>query len=362
MYIQRERSKENKGGIGSICSGQNTSDYTSQFVDNRKKSVLQGSADAVKTGTESTRDQSDLQHGKLLQCQPGGAPMQCLLAGDPKDALETRCLDFETEFDLQTQRLPARFRWPADHPWVDTARAQLVLVRAALGVDDREAINGRLETIETSLAGLTLRVDGISDRLHKLALVLPQFGAELGVAFDDDLNALRGSIYDGTFNISEFNRVEQSIYRRVEVSNKDMKGLQSTDGGAAMALVRRYVDAGLVHVEQLNEFYCSPYDGPQDRFGAKARLSAGGSGKMQWIRAWEFHIHGEVTRAGGVGTPVNTFRIVRGHIKPTANKMDTGMSIQLVDPGSLAAIVNHSQDLIVRWANSSRATSVLKAQ
>lgn len=83
---------------------------------------------------------------------------------------------------------------------------------------------------------------------------------------------------------------------------------------------------------------------------------------MQWVREWEFHIHGEVIRAGGADTPATSFRIARGHIKPTAKKMETGVSIEIADPGVIGAITNSSMDQVLRWANSARAKSVLAKQ
>lgn len=360
MYAQVEKPKDNKSRAiaNNLAQKRSTVKQGFGFVDNRPEAITKREFREIKNNSSQTI--KTINTSNSIQ---NTQPVQCLLAGDPVGALEQRCLDFETNFDNQTNRLPLRFRWPADHPKVEIARAQLVLVRAPLGVDNRVAIEAQLNTIEGYLARLTKQINLHIDKLNTIAPVLIQFATELGTDFDGDLNSLRTALYNESFSLSEFNTIERNIYKRVEKGNKDMQKLRARNAGDASALVLRYVSAGLIKIGQINKYYCSPFDGPEDRFGAKASVLSGGSGAMQWARSWEFHIHGEAIRAGGANTPVTSFRIARGHIKPTAKKMDTGVSIEIADQRAIAAITNSSMAQVLRWANDSkRSHSVLVKQ
>lgn len=353
MYAQKETLKENKSRAVANSVTQKKSKGKQGFgiVDNRTVTVAQRQLKEKNNNTRAHKVSNAINSNKSIQC---------LLVANP--VLEQRCLDFETNFDTQTNRLPLRFRSPADHPNVEIARAQLALVRAPLGIDNLNAIETQLINIEGYLVRLTNSIDLNQDKLNVIAPVLVQFAAELGHDFDDDLDAIRDSLYGEKFSVAQFNTIAKKIYNKVEIGNKDMQKLRANNAGNASALVRRYVYAGLVKIGQINEYYCSPFDGPKDRFGAKASVSCAGSGTMQWVNNWEFHIHGEVIRAGGAGTLATAFRIARGHIKPTAKKMDTGVSIEISDPVVITAITNSSMAQVLRWANSKLSKSVLAKQ
>jgi hypothetical protein len=87
------------------------------------------------------------------------------------------------------------------------------------------------------------------------------------------------------------------------------------------------------------------------------------SGKGQWLREWEYHIHGVAVRGPAVGAaplaPVTGFTVTVGHIKPRKDPYALGASINVANP-NFNAMINGYQAQFARWANSSKGSALLE--
>jgi len=173
-----------------------------------------------------------------------------------------------------------------------------------------------------------------------------------------DLRLGRGTLKE----LSELRRAVESV---VMPTNKDMQGLRATNAGDAEQVINKLVQGGLVRPDTLTDMWkASGQDDGVDQFGAKWSMATAGhhSGAAQWIREWEYHIHGSAIRARPYRSddphpnPVTDFRIKRGHIKPTAKARVLGVSVQIQNPAFIAEAKSvDSLAKFCRWGNGKGA-------
>lgn len=290
--------------------------------------------------------------------------VQRLLNDGEKGPLEVRCLALEGRVDAALALVHDVFsgQFPSDHPLVELIRAELQRVRAAYGTDDNADITAKLNGHEAKVVLIENNINAHAARLTTVGNAYGQFDAEELGDLDTDLGKLSSQVHGGKVNAQAINDFERLLQRTVALSSKEMSALRKRNAQLAMDRVAQYVAADYVRIDTLNSFYASSYDSARDDFGAAAGLANNtSSGSMQWLKEWEYHIHANVLRAGGVGTPVTGFQIKTGHIKPTDVARDTGISITV--PVALNNTVVGAQTAnIVRWGNSSKAEPVLRKQ
>ena len=152
------------------------------------------------------------------------------------------------------------------------------------------------------------------------------------------------------------------LERLVLPDNKELQKLRATNAQQAAEVVSRLINGGLVTSGKVQgRPYKSPYDKGRDNFGAAWSLkrTAGASGKGQWLRGWEYHVHATAVRAAGPGTPVTAFTVKKGHIKPSADPKALGVSINVANPAFTAQIQTGYLNNILSWANSDTGQALL---
>jgi hypothetical protein len=289
---------------------------------------------------------------------------QRLLDGNQRRAQAARCIALETRIGRAYDALPRALRdvWAADHPLVDPLHAEFALTQAPFGTDDDAQITARLDDYERRIAAFEAAAANLVTELTAVGRVWGTFEAELG-DHRAELRALVAQVLRGKASPENVDDLHRRLQRKVALDSKAMSKVRERSAGEAMNRIRDYIALGYVTIDPLNTFYCSNYDRALDDFGAAAGLKNNtASGAMQWLREWEFHIHGSVTRGGGPGTAATGFDIKTGHIKPSKIAKVTGASITINDAAMLAGVVATSQAAVVRWANSKRSASVLAKQ
>jgi hypothetical protein len=304
-----------------------------------------------------------------LRPTAGPSVVHRLLNAGERAPLDARCLALEGRIEAAVARLPAIIRttFGKDHPLLEPVRAELVRVRANFGNDDRADITGKLDGYENRIATLEANINANLPQIQQVTRLwtiqgaAATFGPELA-EFKPEIAALAREIYRGKVISQELDAFNRKLERVTASDSKAMTRLRKNNVLGAIDRVAKYVALGYVAIDPLNSFYASTYDAAEDAFGAAAGLSSTtSSGGMQWLHAWEFHIHASVDRAGGRGTPVTGLRIHTGHIKPTDVARDTGTSIT-VPQAMHAGVIATSTAGVVRWANSSKAAPVLRKQ
>jgi hypothetical protein len=191
---------------------------------------------------------------------------------------------------------------------------------------------------------------------NKITALWGQFAGTLN-GTDTGMAAVARRFFETpSFRVTEWNPVISSAERAVIPSNRDMQDMQQQNAGTAAATVGQLLAAGLVAINTGGgTYYESSYDRELDHFGGSWGLTpTASSGSMQWIRAWEFHIHGAATRAGGLpGQGAATgFDVLAGHIKPTDVALTTGNSVTVTDQTTLNAFKAGAAQAFTRWAGS----------
>jgi hypothetical protein len=302
--------------------------------------------------------------GSLQRMADSRPVLQRLLNDGERGPLQTLALGLEGRIDAATGGLPDVIQqaYGEDHPLIEPIRAELVRIRAAYGTDDNADITAKLNGYQAGVVALETNIAAHLPRLQAVARVWTTFSGELG-DLTEDLEALAADVYKAKATAEQINTFDRKLQRKVALDSKAMTALRKSNVLGAANRVRDYASLGYVTINSLNSFYCSSYDTAQDDFGAAASLENNTtSGAMQWLREWEFHIHGSAVRAGGQGTPVTGFTIKTGHIKPSKLLKTTGVSITVDDQALLGGVVANSQGTVVRWANSKRGAPVLAKQ
>ena len=283
--------------------------------------------------------------------------------------------------NTQTARIPARIIGQAnvEHPSMDRIRAATMAINNAAATPDTFGpLNAGLQTARQELDVLRNFLDQNLDLLtsvHQLydtfSAAAPAGGAGAGphplaavtvsiVALNGELQGLANALLENRGSVKAFSDFRLKLERLVLPDNKAMQKLRATNAQQATEVLTRLIDGGLVTSDNLSHLYKSPFDKGKDKFGASWSLAmTGASGKGQWLREWEYHVHARADRAAGVGTPVTGFTVTVGHIKPSADPYALGVSIDVQNPAFTGHIQNDYQAKVVRWANSDKGSALL---
>jgi hypothetical protein len=300
------------------------------------------------------------QNGGAVQRSP---VVQRLLNDGEKAPLEQRCLTLEGRVDTVIGLLPPIIQqtFNKDHPLIEQIREELGRVRAPFGRDDNAEITAKLNEYEAKVRILEVNINTNLVQINRVAQVWNVFANELAEK-RAALEEITKLIFQGKVTPQALSEFDRLLQRKVGLTSQAMSKLRQSSRNAAIERVTKFVQLDYIEIENLNSFYASSFDNARDDFGAAASLKNNtSSGQMQWLSNWEFHIHGTVVRAGGIGTPVTGFMIKTGHIKPSGEARATGESIT-VPQAMHARVIANSTAGVVRWAKTSNGETVLKKQ
>ena len=271
--------------------------------------------------------------------------------------LRVRALALEARITAAEARLPGIIT-TVEHPLLEPVRAAFALVRADFGVDDSAAITQSLDEAEVSIVAFETCVNTHYDAIQAVGTAYDAFAGDDLSSLDQDLASLSADILGSSVTTTTIDNFKRSLDRQVIFSNKQMQALRSQNAQLAIERLEQYIDGGYVAINPLNSFYESEFDYGKDKFGAAASVySTADSGKMQWLREWEFHIHGEVVRDDN--DDITGFTISRGHIKPSKNAKALGVSIIINNQAMLNQVIADSQAKVTRWGGSKKGKQIL---
>ncbi len=304
--------------------------------------------------------------------QSGRTPVQRLLLPAEQVARRAEILALEARVDAAVAGLPGwvQASWNRDHPLLNPiqhAHAQAVVN----GIDDNAAITAQVAALGPRVAAFELHRLAFLAEMQNIQLVYGPFQDQLDPKTTKLMTNLSKKIYAGTATSPEFAALKRAVDGdAAAISHQAMQEARQGDRTQAIAQLGRYINAGFVAINPLNSFYESEYDLAEDDFGAAATMhSEATTGKMQWLREWEFHIHGHATRAPAGGGAVTGFTIKIGpdgnplcHAKPSGKAREVGVSITILSPALLAQVVNDSAPAVVRWAGSGSGAQALRGK
>ena len=257
--------------------------------------------------------------------------------------------------------------WGKDHPVKAALDATLHLAMFHNAGTNFPAVDGQFDSHRLAIAAFAAEIGKVAAEFARLDRLWTRFGPEL-TADDPGLAPLAKRFFTGAaVRPVDWTALCNKAEKAVVPDNKQMQALRKQPGGPGgvnpgEAMLGRMVLAQMVKIVCAGEtFYASSYDREVDHFGGSWPLApAGGTGKIQWLAEWEFHIHGAATRNGN--GDVDGFNILVGHIKPCAQERATGASVRITDGTLLGAVMAGSQDKFARWATSKEGAATLARQ
>lgn len=292
--------------------------------------------------------------------------IQRALAPGQADTLITRAGQLSTRLDQIIARLPdvVGSQVAADE-FMDPIREVTNGARHNAAGVDFAPLNARLDAAEAIINKLDEIVTAHQadfDAIGSAYLAVP--AGQRDALFGEvcaEFGKLGKKIAQRKISTADVSTVRRAVERAIIPDNKEIKKLRAENAQVAMDRVAMLVQAGLAEVDNLEALYASEFDAAVDHFGGSWKLKpAAGTGKMQWIREWEFHVHATVQRAAAPPNLVTGFTIHRAHIKPSSGARELGVSIQITNPALLAQVQGDNQRKIVHWSQTPDGLAVLK--
>ncbi len=280
-----------------------------------------------------------------------------------------------------TERIPACFAVRgAEHPAIARLDELRLLLQNAEAAGAAAGVQQQLDELRPAVEAYEEFIAARADVLGDLDRLFTTFGA--AGAHDPAMLAQVATALGGTSltaatakigrdlrlgrgSLLELNDLRREVESTVMPTNKQMQDLRASNADHAAQVVSRLIRARLVRPGHLVDMWkAEGHDDGVDQFGAKWAMTAEGhhSGAGQWIRTWEYHIHGSAVRArpyqrdDAEPNPVTGFTIKRGHVKPTAKARVLGVSVQIQDRAFEAEVTSgESRDKFCRWANGKGA-------
>jgi hypothetical protein len=296
---------------------------------------------------------------------PRAVIQRALTAGEAQ-ALIDRAAQMSTRLDQIIARLPDAIgnRVPTD-AFLDPIAGVTNSARHNAGAVNSAPLTATLNTADAALDNLdqlVTRHQPEFDAVRRTVNAVP--AADRAAMFGQlagDFARLGRRIASREAGQSEVNAIRSAVERAIIPDNKEIKALREQNAQTAMDRVAMLVEAGMAEVGSPIAFYASEFDTAADHFGAAWNLKpAAGSGKLQWVREWEFHVHATVQRAPAPPNAVTAFTIHRAHIKPSAGARELGVSIQITNGALLTQVQNDNQRKIVSWSQTPDGLAVLK--
>jgi hypothetical protein len=292
--------------------------------------------------------------------------IQRALTANEAQALRTKAIALNVRLDQLIQRMPDVIGGEINtDEFMDPIREVTNNVQNKADTSDHDELQGKLESAKEaidSLEDIIKTHQDVFDAMGSVYTAVPARDRSTTFAdLDDAIKRLAKRLTERTASAADINAVRLAMERMIIPDNKAMQKLREENAQAAMDKVAILVEAGLAEVSSLDTLYASEYDAGVDQFGGAWKLKpASGSGKLQWLRKWEFHVHASVQRAVNAPNTVTGFTIHRAHIKPSGNKRALGVSIQITNPRVLTGVQNDNQGKIIRWSTTSAGQAILK--
>jgi phage terminase Nu1 subunit (DNA packaging protein) len=312
------------------------------------------------------------------------ATVRRALAPQDVAAITQRATQLGQRVDAALQRVPASFsqNWgAAEHPAVDRIRNARAAA-ASPAANDLDPVMRDLDTATDEIAAFESFLDANGELLDEVDELYTAYerpapagpaaanGAPAAphplAAVQTDVVALKPTLQElardlllGQGNRKAIEAFRREVERVVMPDNKSMQGLRQSNATQAAEVISRMIDGGLVRPQtMMTPWKAAPYDTGPDNFGLGWTLTMSGnaSGAGQWLREWEYHIHGRAVRAPGPVPgpgelmPVTGFDVKKGHIKPSKNPRALGVSINITNQKFLDEIKGY-EDQFARWAN-----------
>ena len=250
-----------------------------------------------------------------------------------------------------------------EHPLL--AEEQRLYAAAGAAGADLDIVAEDINTLRDHARTLSTSVDNAESHLVKISAMFRQFQVELvGAGHHETLFKLLGQAWsDGGSAVRNFfadlNNFSRTIQSAAIIENKEMQTLRETSPGKAAEMLAKMLNAGMVRVNfEGPKFFKSDQDTIRDRFGGSWSLAPNSiSGKLQWINAWELHIHGSATR-----TPegdIDGFEVIVAHIKPSKRAMELGVSIKVENQAVLRDLELHGNRSFTAWASRGENAKIL---
>lgn len=279
------------------------------------------------------------------------------------DAIPTarRAIALENRLKRIVESLPAVTHAQGQPPTLDRIYALVETVQKHTDTEDFAGLQTQLNAIEGSIDAFEKSIASLAGSLARAGAVFSSFGeAAIPSECKQQYGELLRKLFRNQGRIQEWNNVCSKLEQAVIPSHEEMQKQQKTSAGDAAITVRKMLEAGFLTVGDVRSFYVSPDDLSPDGFGAAWSLEpTAGTGRIQWVNEWEFHIHGKAVREGGPDTAVISFTINKGHIKPSGKARELGASIDVKHVPTLTAATAAAQVKFVRWANSKNGQEAL---
>ncbi|GAA5143463.1 hypothetical protein GCM10023340_08930 [Nocardioides marinquilinus] len=196
---------------------------------------------------------------------------------------------------------------------------------------------------------------GAGPTLAMMDVIAVRLGGE---KFSAMRNRVARRIQDNEATAQDLEQVRDELYRLVIPSSEELETSRGVNEDATIAALDKMIKVGLMEPAKMVAPWKSSFDVGRDQFGAGWSLRSNVlSGKAQWVRTWEYHIHGEALR-DGTGQVIG-FNIKRGHVKPTKSAKATGKSIHVTNPAFEAKVKADELPKFLRWANNGQGKTEL---
>ena len=295
-----------------------------------------------------------------------GAIIQRALNPGEADTLTDRAGQLGDRLDQIILRLPGVIgNQVATDDFMDPIRHVTNSARHNAAAVDFAPLTQMLDTAEQAINGLDRIVTVHQADFDAIGRAYNAVPAGDRAAMFGDLAAqftrLGKRIAEKAAGAADISVIRLAVERALIPDNKEIKRMRAQNAQTAMDRVAMMVQAKLADVGNLRDLYASEFDAAADHFGASWSLKpAAGTGKLQWVTEWEFHVHATVQRAAAPPNAVTGFTIHRAHIKPSSGARELGVSIQITNPALLAQVQNDNQRKIVNWSGTPDGESILK--
>ncbi|WP_426362251.1 DUF4157 domain-containing protein [Streptomyces sp. E-08] len=283
------------------------------------------------------------------------APVQRLTEDEKAD-----CVRLEAELEGVLAQIPQTITRHAqgDHPGITAVQQVIEGTQPEMGTPAE-----RITAVRNQVTYLRGAVTEARPHLDQIARVYTTFGDARLAAHDKELRKLAKQAWASSTDTARkfflaLDGFRRAIQSTVVSTSAEMQQLRAESGGRSAEEVGRLFEASMVRIKSSGSavYYASDYDSATDAFGGAWGLEpTAETGKLQWINAWELHIHGKAER--GADGEIVGFTTLRAHIKPSKNQHALGVSIQVSDQQALRQFEAAAGDRFVRWA----ATDVGKA-